>query len=358
MLTIMLCGASDTENVRNQFAEIVSDFGGEPLHYLSGGILYLNSLDSSWERNSRVTVHAADLCVFVIIERYGEITFGTELREALAAGKPFIVLCLERTYSKYVTLREYLTDAQAIRNADDRKLLSVMREMELDWQLSFVNFDYANFNNVLRREMANLFHLILAGQQEKNRRSALLRLLSDQSRLSAEDLVVATRIATDELEDKILRKRAISAISANGGADEDTVLTLIGSDEQGVQRLSVQLLDTLYRVRPPEPDFITHCVQTANQADDIGIVRRMIPSLLRIDLALAVESLLSLDLTEVGTRRRIAEHLERHEDEIVAAGLTPNAVALLVRCLGGSDEIGWKARCRELRDRLSSTITP
>lgn len=358
MLSVMLCGASDTHDVREQFAEVVVGFGAEPLHYLSGGVLYQNSADSSWQRNSRMTVHAADLCIFVIIEKFGDITFGTELRAALAGGKPFIILCLERTYSKYLTLREYLSDPEHILGDDNRKLVTAIREMEFDWQLTVTTFTYATFNQILRRETAKLFQLVLQEQQEKSRRAALGRLLLDPGRrLSFDDLAIATRIATDEMEDKILRKQAIMAITENGGADEDTVLALIASGEQGVQRLAAQRLDSIYQVRPPNPDFMAQCVHAANESDDVGIIRRMIPSLLKIDLATAVDALLALDFTEIGTRRRAAEHLERHETEIVAAGLSSSAASLLARCLEETAETGWKDRCRRFYGRLAEPRT-
>ncbi|MFI5501554.1 hypothetical protein ACIA5E_21030 [Nocardia asteroides] len=86
-MRVMLCGASDTDDVRDQFAEVITGFGGEPLHFLSGSIQYLNSADASWSKNSEITIRAADLCVFVIVEDFGEITWGTELR-SLSSPSP------------------------------------------------------------------------------------------------------------------------------------------------------------------------------------------------------------------------------------------------------------------------------
>lgn len=40
MLEVMLCGAVDTSEVRDGFVDVVTDFGGVPLHYLSGDVLY------------------------------------------------------------------------------------------------------------------------------------------------------------------------------------------------------------------------------------------------------------------------------------------------------------------------------
>ncbi len=58
MLDVMLCGASDPEMVREDFVGVIGDFGGSPLHYLSGDILYINAANSSWAANSSATVLA------------------------------------------------------------------------------------------------------------------------------------------------------------------------------------------------------------------------------------------------------------------------------------------------------------
>ncbi len=113
MLEIMLCGAEDTDQVRAEFVQVVEACGGIPLHYLSGDVRYINSLASSWTENSKATVEDADLCVFVIVERFGSITWETELRAALNAGVPFLVLCLASTYATYVTLTRTIDDLGA-----------------------------------------------------------------------------------------------------------------------------------------------------------------------------------------------------------------------------------------------------
>jgi hypothetical protein len=354
LLRVMLCGAADTADIRDQFAEVIGDFGGEPLHYLAGDVQYLNSADSSWLRNSQMTVRAADLCVFVIVERYGEITWSTELREARSAGKPFIVLCLDRTYTKYLVLRDSLTDLGRVRAEDDRKLLTAIREMEFSWQLTVVTFTHATFKRILRRQLATSFHLMLQGQQERNQRAAIARLVAEGARLSHEERVVALRVAMDDLEEKNIRKRAVLALAGSGGIDQDVVIDLISADEQGVQRLAVLRLADLYRDRPVDSEFFAECVQIANKAEDVGIARRLIPTLLDMDVAAGITALTHLDLTDVGTRRRIAENLERHEQAIVSLGVRTDALALLSQCLEDTAETGWKARCRQFHARLSS----
>ena len=350
----MLCGATDTEDIRPEFAEVVGGFGGEPMHYLAGTILYLNSADSSWLRNSQMTVRAADLCVFVIVEKYGEITWNTELGEVRSAGKPFIVLCLERTYKKYAVLREALTEPGSVRTEDDRKLLATIREVEFGQQSTVVPFTHGTFKHILRRELSTLFHLVLQSQQDRNRRAAIARLVTDGARLSQEEQTVAIKVAVDELEEKNVRKRAVLALAGSGGVHPDVILDLISAEEQGVQRLTVQRLAELYLDRPADPEFLAQCVQIANVAEDVGIARRLVPVLLDLDLAAGLAALALLDTSEIGTRRRIAESLERHEQTIVTLGLRSDALDLINRCLENTAETGWKARCRQLHARLSS----
>ncbi|MFI5501555.1 hypothetical protein ACIA5E_21035 [Nocardia asteroides] len=179
------------------------------------------------------------------------------------------------------------------------------------------------------------------------------RTVRDGRRLTDEDQLLALRIAADELEEKILRKQAVVALAHNRGLSADDILTLLASDEQGVQRTTVLHLAELYRDRPADPDFFLHCVQIANASDDVGIGRRLIPVLLEIDLAAGVTALSHLDTSEIGTRRRIAEHLERHEGDIRDPRVKTDALALLARCLEDSNETGWKARCRQFHARLS-----
>lgn len=73
--------------------------------------------------------------------------------------------------------------------------------------------------------------------------------------------------------------------------------------------------------------------------------------------ACADEAFADLDLTEVGTRRRVAQEIENHEGQIRSGPVRPHALALLARCLT-SAEAGWLGRCRALVERLSAEEDP
>jgi hypothetical protein len=354
MLEIMLCGAEDTEQIRPQFVDVVESFGGTPLHYLSGDVRYINSLRSQWTDNSRATVEAADICVFVVVERFGTITWGTELRAALDAGVPFLVLCLASTYAKYLTLLRSVDNLDAVRDDSDRKLVEALYETESLHQLTVVPFERHLFTDILRKQLAGLLTYGLEVVQEQNRRRSLAPLLYDPDKLTGRDLVRTAEVARDELEDKTLRKRALLALAARGACDEDTLRALLESSEQGIQRLAVQELDRLYRARPPDSSFLSHVVDLVNMSDDVALVRRLIPQMFEFGVGVAVPVLEGLEISEIGTRRRLANALADVEMSIVDAGVTESALRIARKCEEGAVPTEWKARLRDLIARLEA----
>ncbi|MBY8869353.1 hypothetical protein [Streptomyces sennicomposti] len=353
MLKVMLCGAADTNRVLAEFTDVVSGFGGTPLHYQSGRILHMNAAGSNWRTNSQMTVDEATLCVFVIVEEFGEITWTTELKQARAEGKPFLLFCLDATYVTIEGLRRHVPDLQHVSGERERSLVALMNDLESDSrQETVISFTYGSFGTHLRGSLANLFYLTLRAQQARNRRAAVARMLEDSQKLSRADYNLVAEIATDELEEKALRKRALLALASGPGFDNDDVVDVLSSAEQGVQRLATDHLAELYRVRPPDPEFFDHCVQLANASDDVGMARRMLPALLDLDIATAIEALASLDLAEVGLRRRVVEQLISRESQILDNGLAGSALTLIARCLEETHEVGWKKLAKELRSRL------
>ncbi len=353
MLGIMLCGASDTADLARSFAEVTQGIGGEPWHYQTGEILYLNNATASWEGNSRRTIAAADLCVFVILRRHGEITWSTELRAALDGGKPFLVLCLDTTYAEYLALTRNVA-VDAISDDNKRRLVETMTELESERQLTVATFDFNTFKDVYRREAAKLFEEALHLLSERSKRQTLIALLGDPARLTRRDLEAVEELAVDEFEDKHPRKLAVAALAARGGASPDTVLALMASKEQGIQRASIAGLSRLYVERPADPEFLDDCVSLANDSDDTGVTRRLIPAMFELGVAEAIQALDALDLGEIGARRRLAAALEANEGAIRDENLSLEAINLLNRCLVKTEDAGWLARCRSFIDRLGS----
>jgi hypothetical protein len=357
MLKTMLCGASDMDTILPMFIEVTTEFGGEPWQYQSGEIQYLNTATANWEMNSRRTVAAADLCVFIVLERYGDLTWNAELREALDAGKPFLILCLQKTYDEYLALNRH-TDINAVTDSNKRRLVETLTELTTERQFTLATFNFNTFKDIYRREASKLFGVALALLSQRSKREALVALFGDPKRLTRRDLDAVEELAIDETEDKYSRKGAISTLVARQAASPDTLRALIASDEQGIQRHAVTCLPSLYTQRPPDPEFMDDCVTLANNSDDLGVRRRLIPALFEIDVSEAVRALGELDLSEIGTRRRLAGALEEYESTICSEGLTTSVISLLNKCLANSEDPSWLGRCRSYAERLQETPRP
>ncbi|MEU6565272.1 hypothetical protein, partial [Nocardia nova] len=198
MMDVMLCGASDTRDVQKQFARVTNELGGEPWHYLSGRISYQNKATASWVTNSESTVRSAHLCVFVILKSYGEITWTVELQQALSAGIPFVILCLEDTYREYLALKRWVDVDKSIPDAGRRNLVQTLSELESTRQFTVVQFEMDSFAEVYRREAARCFARGLQALAARAQREALAALLHDPTRLTTRDLVAVEELAVDE----------------------------------------------------------------------------------------------------------------------------------------------------------------
>ena len=128
----------------------------------------------------------------------------------------------------------------------------------------------------------------------------------------------------------------------------------MASKEQGIQRASIAGLSRLYVERPADPEFLDDCVSLANDSDDTGVTRRLIPAMFELGVAEAIQALDALDLGEIGARRRLAAALEANEGAIRDENLSLEAINLLNRCLVKTEDAGWLARCRSFIDRLGS----
>lgn len=351
MLKVMLCGAADTAELAIPFSEVTSEFGGEAWQYQTGQILYRNHATSSWENNSQQSVRTADICVFVILRDYGEITWSTELVSALDSGVPFLILCFSQTYAEYRSLIKAVP-LNTINDENKRNLIEVMKEIESERQLTVVTFDLHDFSHILRRELSKLFEEALCALTQSVQRRVLSRILDVPEKMTHRELAAAEELALDEFEDKRWRKAAICALMARGGASLETTHSLLKSQEQGVQRFAFSQLSRLYTVRPVETSFVEDCIEIANNSDDPGIVRRLIPSLFDLGVPEIIHALELLDLTEIGARRRLAEALEKHEKTLREHDLIGPTISLLVKCLTKSEDSGWLSRCRMYLDRL------
>lgn len=355
MLQLMLCGAHDVGELSTAFSEVARDFGAEPWFYREGSILHVNSRTSRWTANSRASVAKADVCVFVMLERYGDITWNDELDEALALGKPFLVLALESAWNRYATLHHSLLDPSVLTSDDDRRMTELLGKLESDYQLTLVPFTYANFKEKLRRQLSNLFQIGVDLVQLRTQRTALVEVLGGTGELSRSQVDQAIALATDEFEtEKSERKAALRRLAADSVRDRDLVLDACRSQEQGVQRLAFELLAQLCPL-PPDDELVRDLTQIAAASDDVGIARRLTTTIAQMAPFVLDTVLESMGSAEVGVRRRAYEAVEERWEDVLSSWGPLRMRQFLDRCEAReASQQSWTARLNERRDSLSA----
>jgi len=353
MLQIMLCGAHDADELSPAFNKVAQEFGADPWFYQQGKIHHINSRTSRWTENSRATVKKVDICVFVIIRSYGAITWTHELQEALELGKPFVVLALESAWRRYTTLLHGLSDHTAISSTDDQQMVEVLRMISSDYQITVTPFTHDTFAEKLRIELSGLFeegtHLV----QERNRRAALLEALGGTGQLTREQTIQLIALATDEYEaDKLKRKTALRRLADGEVRDEDLLIDVCRSPEQGVQRLGFDLLPQLIPL-PVSEDLVRELAHIAGRCEDVGIPRRLVSSVAGIHPTMLDLVLEATGVNEEGVRRRAFEGLEEHWDEVLQDWGDDRLKHFLQICEAKvQGQARWIDRLRALREDL------
>ena len=161
MLKFMFCGAYDTKEYSKAFNEVAQGFGAEVYDFKQYKIKYMNNSKASFEDNSRSTVHASSLCIFVINEKHGQITWDVEYEEAFKNNIPVIILCNKKTYVAF----HAATPAKKKIN----KVFSLIEKLE-SRQMTIISFDSAYFINILRNNVSQYLSRLLEISQKKNER--------------------------------------------------------------------------------------------------------------------------------------------------------------------------------------------
>jgi hypothetical protein len=316
MLDVLHYGAGDTAEVDGDFVQVVSEFGGTPLHYQSGDILYVNTATSTWAENSQASVQSADLCVFVIVRALGSITWTTEFREVVTSGKPFVMLSLDSTYNRYLDLAQaarHDTDPATV--ADDRVLLETLAAVERDHQVTIVPFPEGGSRRYSAASLRTPTRCRSNCWRHRTPAASSGPCSPTPSRWPPTTWSGRPTSLSTRWRRRGARTQAILALALRLAATEEVTVALLGSPEQGVQRLAFARLPDLYVERPPGRDFLTAVIEIANTTD-VGVTRRFLPILFEMDLTTALAALTALNPSDIGLRRRLTEQLELHEDRI------------------------------------------
>ncbi|MCD5316914.1 hypothetical protein [Kineosporia babensis] len=345
--------------VRPSFLKQVQNFGAEPAFYQDGTLTYENSRTSRWTNNSTATVRDVDICVFVVLEKYGEITWNTELDQALESGHPFIIMVLESSLAKYTAFVHGLTDLSALKSPDDRKLVEMLQMIRSDYELTVVPFSHDSFGLVLGMQLSKLFQRSVRLLRRCDRRTALLRSLDSSGQLNRRQIDQLIEIATNDYEvDKLQRKMALRRLAAADVRDRDLLLDVCTSKEQGVQRLGFDLLDKLIPL-PPDEDLVRRLADISAQSDDVGVPRRFLSSIADLEPQLLDVALSAAGPRDEGSRRRAFEGLENNEQVMREAWGHNRLREFLDLCEGKTpDQRRWIDRLRAMREELDRPDEP
>ena len=249
-MNIMLCGASDMKVISGQFTDIVNKFGFSPLCFIDGTIHYNNY--TTWQENSELSVQNADILVYVILERHGKLTWNTEFTTAKNLGKPFIIFCLEETYSFYRGLARN-PDIHIEKGSAVGRVINLLSQLDSE-QRTIVPFEYKSFDELLHRQILLLLRQSIKSLQKENQKKVIINLIKANSievlktSVNAEyDIVLLKEILFDIFENKELRKRVMDYFTHFKVLNDNEIIDLINDHEQGVRRKAVVELKNLLK---------------------------------------------------------------------------------------------------------------
>lgn len=322
----MLCGAGDTKDILPYFELVAKDLGFQPLNYLKGKIKYHNYGENRWEENSRLTVNNADLLVFVINSHYGKITWNIEFEEALSTGKNFMVFCNEETFTLY---RQLTSNRVPFPETDDNKsikeICQLIQKLELDYQITIIPFELINFQSTFKSNLLNLFEFGLRLVEKENRKNGFLPILLSskfndpqliENHLNEDNERICKDILFDVFENKNIRKKALEYFRFSKSLSDEEIINLCLDSEQGISRKTITLIGELISKQSDLDKIFEEVIQSISN-EEVGVVRRGIVSLFKIDLERSIRYFhLFLPSNDVGTPKRIIMGLNERTERI------------------------------------------
>ncbi len=359
MMNIMLCGASDLKGwVSETFASVSASFGLQPLAF--GGdqhAVFRFDNYSTYIANSTQSLQHADIVVFVLLRKYGKITWEIEYREALLLGKPFLVYWLESTF------REYINRPPGDHPDELASLLSLLHEQ----QRTIIPFNEENFEKQLDNGIMTIFSQGVNLLKNENMNKGLRGIIMNHDyrasvleRRPADEERRLKNLLFDIWEHKTFRKAILAYFSQHPELlSTDEIVSLIDDPEQGVKREAVNRLARFVRPDTPLNPLFEQVVELAKEDTDVGVARRAILSLFEINRSLAALHLQALfPVDDIGIPKRIAQWVNRvlpRKDEGVLPdkAFIRHAEKLLFLCQEYAEtDSEWKKTAKNTYERL------
>ena len=344
-MNIMVCGSARVEDYQSQFVPVIEGFGCESQFFTFGNIYHTPGGNPDEKLASEDAVAHADICVFVITRTIGSITWDAELPAAKTYGVPIIIMAEKAAMTVYKI--HDCVELEQIPNDELRAVCKVLRDVIENYGIMPIPFDNKSFEEKLRSEINRIFYIAVQHYRERNLR--LRALLNTE--ISETNRLLIQRVSLDPFEDKQYRKQAVRKLS-QVGITADNIYVLLESDEQGVSRLTAELLPELLHGMKPPDGFFEKCIAIGNDQDDQGLIRRLIINLFKLDAVQALDACQGLDFGEVGIRRRVGLKLVEHADYLVAHGRKDQLHDLLKICAKPAKEQAWQKACGDMLKEL------
>lgn len=370
-MNAMLCGAADLQStILKDFVTVCIEMGLNPLSYLDGTIYYQNYGDSIWEKNSKTTIEHSHLIVFVIEEKYGEITWNVEFDSAHANGKNMLFLCKSDLFRKLRLSPTALTKQHPTEDANEIRLLFNLKKLENEYEITIIPYDHTTFKSVLREHIKHILREGLLALEVQNRKSKFLpTLLSSKFNdnptlyINNNHTEIAKNLLFDFFEKKEIRKRAMEYFFVSKTLNDDEIIDLCLDSEQGVSRKAIQHVADLLSENS-DLDLIFSEVISSLSNEDIGVIRRAIISFINIDVKLSIKHFINFFPTnDVGVPRRIVTNLYEHKNTIIAKIKDDKEFFLQAEKLitisknYNSDTTPWKKQADELIALIKGSAT-
>lgn len=362
-LNILLCGASDIYHIKDFFDQVVGDFGCEPAHFFNSTTVHSNHAD--WKQNSMKSVQLADIIIYVIMDKYGGITWETEYVAALMNGKPYSIFCIEHVANSAHSgtgkiIQEDATD-------DLAKNIRIM-DMLTTTQKSPISFTTGQFPNLLRRELSNYLFDGVKLLQQQNSTSNVMKFIEegDWDKLhEVTPIELEKNYLKDALMDRKkgrnLRKGILEFYKIHKLLSDDELILLMNDSEQGVYRKVMEDLPKLISEASNLDKLFKGAIEVSQTNTDIGVVRRAIISILDIDALRAITHLMKLFPThDIGVPKRILESVNGNFDTIKDDFLVPEKkesyINLAKKCLDfDPDSVTLNDLFRQFMEKVSAS---
>lgn len=368
MINIMLCGAGDVNELLPPFKEVANEIGFNPLNYTDGTILYHNYGINRWERNSRLTVNSSDILLFVINERYGQITWSTELDEANINGKNFIILCRDETYKNYRFFKDQRLEYPTNLDQNKKDLYILIDRIENTNQLSVIPFNIFDFKTRVKEHLMTLFKFALSLTEKENQRNSFLPVLMSSrynnlllEHVNTKNEKICREILFDFFENKEMRKRALEYFKYSKSLSDEDITELSSDMEQGLKRKTLVMLPELLGHQNNLNVIFEDIITNIANDDDVGLIRRAIKTLSNVNLELSIRYFgLLFPAADVGTPKRIISVIKERENEIddillVKPDLTDSLINLVNACINyNNDKTDWKSIANDLLNKYKT----